>query len=581
MLKKNKPASESAALTGKLFLKRYSKKQSFLLYAAVLSGTASTLLLLIQWVTFSYLAHTLFIEKAQLNDLYGSLIVLFTSLIGQPLFTRLQVHLSQKASVRIRNDIRLSILAKWRMSSPLVLKKHSAGASAAQWIEEVESMDSYFSRYWPQQNLAIISPILILSVIAWLDWLSALLLLISAPLIPLFMILVGMGAEKVNQKYSLIRQRLAGHFLDRVANLDYIKLLRSESAIYDEVKVNSEGYRTVVMKTLKLAFLSSTVLEFFTSVAIASLAIYIGFSLYGSIDWGPASELTLFSGLAILILAPEFFQPLRNLAAFYHDRATALGSANNLVLLLDSDECDEKSTTSKKYYNLSAPDSGSSGSSGSEQHIAVRLQNLVIGYNQKLPLPHTINIDIQQAQMLSITGPSGAGKSTLLNTLAGYTAPIAGTMSIYPQAAPIAYLPQRGWIKNDTVFNNLKVLAPNATKEQMFDALRIVGLDKELLQKHTGLNTLIGEHGQGLSGGQIQRISIARVLLNPAPLILLDEPTSKLDRLSKRYIISALKILKKERILIVASHDPLLLNIADAHLDLSITSTEDDNEVLV
>ncbi|MGE6461925.1 thiol reductant ABC exporter subunit CydD [Pseudoalteromonas tetraodonis] len=575
MLKKNKPASESAALTGKLFLKRYSKKQSFLLYAAVLSGTASTLLLLIQWVTFSYLAHSLFIEKAQLNDLYGSLIVLFTSLIGQPLFIRLQVNLSQKASVQIRNDIRLSILAKWRMSSPLVLKKHSAGASAAQWIEEVESMDSYFSRYWPQQNLAIISPILILSVIAWLDWLSALLLLISAPLIPLFMILVGMGAEKVNQKYSLIRQRLAGHFLDRVANLDYIKLLRSESAIYDEVKVNSEGYRTVVMKTLKLAFLSSTVLEFFTSVAIASLAIYIGFSLYGSIDWGPASELTLFSGLAILILAPEFFQPLRNLAAFYHDRATALGSANNLVLLLDSDACDEKSTTSNKYYKLSASDSDS------EQHIAVRLQNLVIGYNQKLPLPHTINIDIQQAQMLSITGPSGAGKSTLLNTLAGYTAPIAGTMSIYPQAAPIAYLPQRGWIKNDTVFNNLKVLAPNATKEQMFDALRIVGLDKELLQKHTGLNTLIGEHGQGLSGGQIQRISIARVLLNPAPLILLDEPTSKLDRLSKKYIISALKILKKERILIVASHDPLLLNIADAHLDLSIKSTEDDNEVLV
>ena len=140
-----------------------------------MSGTASTLLLLIQWVTFSYLAHSLFIEKAQLNDLYGSLIVLFTSLIGQPLFIRLQVNLSQKASVRIRNDIRLSILAKWRMSSPLVLKKHSAGASAAQWIEEVESMDSYFSRYWPQQNLAIISPILILSVIAWLDWLSALL----------------------------------------------------------------------------------------------------------------------------------------------------------------------------------------------------------------------------------------------------------------------------------------------------------------------------------------------------------------------------------------------------------------------
>lgn len=574
MLKKNKSVGESSALTGKQFLKRYSKKQSFLLYAAVLSGTASTLLLLIQWVTFSYLAHTLFIEKAQLNDLYGSLIVLFTSLIGQPLFTRLQVHLSQKASVRIRNDIRLSILAKWRNSSPLSLKKHSAGASATQWIEEVESMDSYFSRYWPQQNLAVIAPMLILSVIAWFDWLSALLLLISAPLIPLFMILVGMGAEKVNQKYSLIRQRLAGHFLDRVANLDYIKLLRAENAIYNEVKENSAGYRKVVMKTLKLAFLSSTVLEFFTSVAIASLAIYIGFSLYGAIDWGPASELTLFSGLAILILAPEFFQPLRNLAAFYHDRATALGSANNLVLLLDNALDDENSNTNEKH-------TVSTVTLEDKQHIEVKLQNVVIGYSRQSPLPYKININIQQAHMLSITGPSGTGKSTLLNTLAGYTAPLAGRMSIYPQAAPIAYLPQRGWIKNDTVFNNLKALAPNATRAQMLDVLCTVGLDKELLNKHMGLDTLIGEHGQGLSGGQIQRISIARVLLNPAPLILLDEPTSKLDVLSKKYIISALKILKKERILIVASHDPLLLSIADAHLDLSPINTEGNNEVLV
>lgn len=574
MLKKNKSVGESSALTGKQFLKRYSKKQSFLLYAAVLSGTASTLLLLIQWVTFSYLAHTLFIEKAQLNDLYGSLIVLFTSLIGQPLFTRLQVHLSQKASVRIRNDIRLSILAKWRNSSPLSLKKHSAGASATQWIEEVESMDSYFSRYWPQQNLAVIAPMLILSVIAWFDWLSALLLLISAPLIPLFMILVGMGAEKVNQKYSLIRQRLAGHFLDRVANLDYIKLLRAENAIYNEVKENSAGYRKVVMKTLKLAFLSSTVLEFFTSVAIASLAIYIGFSLYGAIDWGPASELTLFSGLAILILAPEFFQPLRNLAAFYHDRATALGSANNLVLLLDNALDDENSNTNEKH-------TVSTVTLEAKQHIEVKLQNVVIGYSRQSPLPHKININIQQAHMLSITGPSGTGKSTLLNTLAGYTVPLAGSMSIYPQTAPIAYLPQRGWIKNDTVFNNLKALAPNATRAQMLDVLCTVGLDKELLNKHMGLDTLIGEHGQGLSGGQIQRISIARVLLNPAPLILLDEPTSKLDVLSKKYIISALKILKKERILIVASHDPLLLSIADAHLDLSPINTEGNNEVLV
>lgn len=560
-----RPVGESKP-TGRDFLNQYVKQEKVALRSAVIAGSFSTVLLICQWLAFVYIAQAIIIEQEPISSQTSLLLALLGFIIGRTFLTRIQTHFSQQASLNIRNSIRKSILTHWRLSSPMQLKNTSTGAFASQFVEEVESMDGYFSNYWPQQALAIISPLLILCAVGYLNWLSALLLFISAPLIPLFMILVGMGAEALNQKYSTLRQRLAGHFLDRVAHLSTILQLGGKKEVFAEVESNSERYRDVVMKTLKVAFLSSTVLEFFTSIAIAMLAIFIGFSLYGAITWGPAESLTLFSGLTILILAPEFFQPLRNLSQFYHDRASALGAANNLVesLLYNVDNAGtaDKYETNHRDIQTSL-DSNLNNYSVNSPHL--KLSQLVIGFD--LPLTSPLNWDITASNMVAISGDSGSGKTTLLNTLAGFMPALSGSMT-HSIKSSIAYLPQKPWIKNNTIYENLKALAPNATRAEMTAALDQLGLLDELAANHLGLDTLIGEHGKGLSGGQMQRMAFARVLLNPTPIIIFDEPTAQLDLHSKALIYNALKILKDQRILIIASHDPLLIEQSDFHIKL-------------
>ncbi len=563
------------AQTGRNFLNSHARSQRFLLSMAVLSASLSTVLMLVQWLSFALAAEKLIIEEASFESIEFWLLLFVCSVIGRALLTRMQTEFAQKASLNIRRTIRNELLLHWRISNPLRIKQVSAGASAAQWVEEVETMDGYFSRYLPQQMLVVISPLLILGVVAYLNWLCALLLLISAPLIPVFMILIGMGAESLNQKYSTIRQRLAGHFLDRVTHLSTIKILGAEDDVFQEVAAQSDDYLKIVMKTLKLAFLSSTVLEFFTSIAIASLAIYIGFSLYGAITWGPAEELSLFTGLLILILAPEFFQPLRNLSQYYHDRASALGAANNLVLMLNEDKPLDKDTNknehSKAHTEEVSPKLGSSPnvSEQSLRQYTLHLNGLRIAYQKQSPMSQEIELKLNTGQTLVITGSSGSGKSTLLNIIAGFIPTVIGELHIFPkEKVPIAYLPQNAWIKNDSIYNNLIALAPAATKKSMFDVLHSLGLASELTLNHDGLNTIIGEHGQGLSGGQMQRIALARLMLNPAPIVLLDEPSASLDLISKQYIIEALKELKTKTILVIATHDPALKSLADIQINL-------------
>jgi ATP-binding cassette subfamily C protein CydD len=556
-------------LTGRQFLNNHVHSKQTTLLVAVAAGTFSTLLMLTQWLSFSFISEKVIVENALLEEQTSLLIMLICSFMGRALLTRMQTLLSQKASLNVRHNIRRTMLAHWRISSPIYLIDKSTGAFATQFVEDVESMDGYFSRYWPQQALAIISPLLIVSVIAYLNWVCAFILVVAAPLIPLFMILVGMSAEKLNQQYSTVRQRLSGHFLDRVSNLLNIRLLGAEQVIFEEVQNNSQHYRKIVMKTLKVAFLSSTVLEFFTSIAIAALAIYIGFSLYGAITWGPANNVSLFTGLTILILAPEFFQPLRNLSQFYHDRASALGAANNLVELLGNhanNHCTDKSPINKSTKSNQADPCQLRTH---KNKTRLKLSNLAIGYECNHQLIQKLNAELTSGDLLVVSGNSGTGKTTLLNTIAGFVPALAGSLSITPSNNSMAYLPQQAWIKNDTVYENLAALAPKATKNQMCEVLDRLGLASELALKHKGLDTHIGEHGQGLSGGQMQRIALARMLLNPTPVVLLDEPTAKLDALSKKYIINALTILKPEVILVIATHDPSLIDISDMHINLN------------
>lgn len=566
-------------LTGSVLLKEFSEPHMLLLKKATCAGVASTVFLCIMWVSFAALVEGVVINQESLTQ-HKSLIILFVlAALLKVSMLRLQTLYGDRASSFIRSDVRKKILILWRNQSPLVEHQQSPASAATQWVEDIEAMDGYFSKYWPQKILAVASPLIILSVVAYINWICALLLLISAPLIPLFMALIGMGAERINEKHSLTRQRLAGHFLNRVANLTAIKLLNSESQIFDEVESHSTHYRRTVMKTLRVAFLSSTVLEFFTSVAIASLAIYIGFSLYGAITWGPAADITLFSGLLILILAPEFFQPLRTLSQYYHDKAAALGAANNLVGLFDS----SKSLFDEALLRKPIVNASNIVDISHTYMPRVTLNNVSIGHSVNNVLAKAVSIDLRTNQLMVITGSSGSGKSSLLNTIAHYLPPLEGHIHIHPkicEQSPMSYLPQKPWIKNATVLANITEFSPTASKERILGCLSTLGLDDEFNNRPAGLNTMLGEHGQGFSGGQLQRIALCRVLLAPTPIILLDEPTAKLDIKSKQFILEAIKKLRKNAIVIVATHDPLLLEIADAHLCLD-SQPESSDAVLV
>ena len=553
-------APDTKTVSGAQFLKEQVASQRSLLNQSVLYGSVGSVLMIMQWLLVALIAHDTLVNQSPLSNMPGYWLLLLTVSVVKPLFTWKQTNLAQEASANVRNHLRSTLLKRWNTTSPVALQSISNGALASQWIEDIEATDGYFSRYWPQQMLAVITPLLILVTVAYLNWLCAVLLLVSAPLIPLFMILVGMGAEHVNEKYALLRQRLAGHFLDRVANLSTIALLGAQESMSDEVAKRGDTYRNVVMKTLKLAFLSSTVLEFFTSVAIASLAIYIGFSLYGAINWGPAQSLTLFSGLGILLLAPEFFKPLRTLSTYYHDRASALGAANNVV-------------SSMQHLNeqeAALGDSNARHTITSSDVTRLTFNDVVIGYRGNKQKKTALNFSISGQGLLVFSGESGCGKTTLLNTIAGYLHPASGSVEIaLTEAHSIAYLPQKAWIKNATVRDNLSVTAAFASDKEMLKVLDKLELSDELLTHHDGLDTVIGEHGQGLSGGQMQRIALARVLLNPPELILLDEPTASLDIKSRLVIIDALEELKSRSLVVVATHDGELIAKASSHFDLT------------
>lgn len=510
---------------------------------SVAAGVAVGPVLVAQAGLIAWVAHRLIADKTVAPlSLAGVLLVLIAvraALQGVAQWA------GARAGQFVAEDVRQRLLEHMAtVGPPGMAQDHSAGV-ASRVVEQVDSLEGYFARFRPQMIIAVAVPGTILAVVFWLDWLAGILLLASAPLIPLFMALVGMGAEQINRRQFEAMAHLAGHFLDRVRLLPTLQLFGHARASIGEVAGAADRYRARSMRTLRVAFLSSAVLEFFASVAIATVAVYIGFALLGYIEFGPAPAVTAFTGVFVLLLAPEFFQPLRTLSQHYHDRAAALGAVGEIRGLLQRPALEARVHDARL-------DPG-----------RVEVEQARVDHPERGCLAGPVSFVAARGECLVLWGPSGSGKSTLLRLVAGLQAPTGGEVRVGGDAG-VAWLGQRPFLVEGSLADNIRLGSPRAVDDaELRAAAQSAGVTAFSDAMPDGLASDVSERGQGLSGGQAQRLALARVFLSNAPVVVMDEPTASLDGPSAEPVLAALaRLAGSGRTLVIATHHEAVRELA-------------------
>ncbi|MBB1380954.1 cysteine/glutathione ABC transporter permease/ATP-binding protein CydD, partial [Shewanella sp. SR41-2] len=449
------------------------------------------------------------------NLVPAALSLQFFALIGllfvRALLAQVRERISFEAGKRLRTDIRQAVLNKLAALGPVFIKGKPAGAWATLVFEQVEDLHDFYAKYLPQMMLAGFIPLLILACVFPFNWAAGIILMTTAPLIPLFMILVGMGAADANRKNMQALSRLSGHFMDRLKGLQTLKLFNRGEAELVNIEHASEDFRARTMSVLRLAFLSSAVLEFFAAVSIAVLAVYFGFSYLGHLDFGHYGvQVSLFTGMFVLILAPEFYQPLRDLGTHYHAKAQAIGAAEALVELLDY-----QVNTPAKIHSTSL-NMAFTAESINIQAIGVEVFSLD---GQRLAGP--ISFTLPAGEHWAIVGPSGAGKTSLLNALLGFL-PYQGSLLINGQELSqlnvaqwrqhLAWLGQDPQLFHGTVRENVALANPQLNDAQIMTVLEQADISEFVKQQPLGLDLVISDQSAGVSVGQAQRFALARAL---------------------------------------------------------------------
>jgi len=457
--------------------------------------------------------------------------------------------LGQRVSARLRQRLRQQLLVHANLSGPFDLQAQGNTAWWAQrHIEQVDALHGYLAKYLPARMTAMIVPLMIIAVCLGVDWVAGLLLLLAIPLIPFFMVLIGWGTEAVHKSQQDQQAALASQLLDRLEALSWLRRQGALDASSESVEQAAETYRSLSMRVLRVAFLSSATLELVSAMSIGLMAIYIGFSLVGFLTFSPASALTLFSGLFLLMLAPECFLPLRQLAQAHHDMTAAKAAAQTLTPILLDQPLNKKLTTHDV-----------------EQGSAVTLVHVSFQYDEKndKAILDDVSINFEQGQVIGISGDSGSGKSTLLGLIAGFLEPTQGSVQ---RTACWSWLNQRPHLFHRSLRENLLMACLTVPADvQLIEALCDAGIELPDTTLVDGLDTAIGDLNRGVSGGQAQRIALARALLNQSTLWLLDEPTAALDEQTRDQLLDTLlSRAKRDHVtVIVASHDQALLSRCD------------------
>ncbi|WP_037708054.1 thiol reductant ABC exporter subunit CydD [Streptomyces griseus] len=530
-------------------LLRYARATRFFLVAVVVLGLAGAALVIAQAMLIAEIVVGAFQQGLSVSALTTPLLLLAGVAAGRGLVSWLTELAAHRASASVKSELRGRLLERATALGPGWLGGQRTGSLLALATRGVDALDDYFARYLPQLGLAVVVPLAVLARIVTEDWVSAAIIVVTLPLIPVFMILIGWYTQaRMDRQWKLL-SRLSGHFLDVVAGLPTLKVFGRAKAQAASIRAITGDYRRATMRTLRIAFLSSFALELLSTLSVALVAVTIGMRLvHGTLD--------LYTGLVILVLAPEAYLPLRQVGAQFHAAAEGLAAAEEIFEVLET------------------PVRGG-GTRPVPAGARLELDRVTVRHpGRTAPSLAAASLTVEPGETVALVGPSGAGKSTLLDVVLGFTEPEAGgavrvggvdLAELDPEAwrARIAWVPQRPYLFAGSIAENVRLARPGASDAEVRAALRDAGADSFVDGLPDGAGTVLGEDGAGLSAGQRQRLALARAFLADRPLLLLDEPTAALDGETEAGIVDAVRRLAEGRTVLLVVHRPALLAVAD------------------
>ncbi|MFI8204496.1 thiol reductant ABC exporter subunit CydD [Streptomyces sp. NPDC085937] len=528
-------------------LVRYARATRGFLAAVVGLGAVGAGLVVAQAMLIAEIVVGSFQDGRSVGELRTPLLLLVAVAAGRGLVGWLTERAAHRASAAVKSELRGRLLDRATALGPGWLDGQRTGSLVTLATRGVDALDGYFSRYLPQLGLAVVVPAAVLARIVTEEWVSAAIIVGTLPLIPVFMVLIGWATQNRMDRQWLMLSRLSGHFLDVVAGLPTLKVFGRAKAQAESIRRITDEYRRATLRTLRIAFISSFALELLATLSVALVAVTIGMRLvYGELD--------LYTGLLILILAPEAYLPLRQVGAQYHAAAEGLGAAEEIFTVLETP------------LPAAGKDAVPQG--------AVSFENVTVRYpGRRTDAVSDVSFTVAPGETVALVGPSGAGKSTLLNVLLGFVRPDAGRVSVGGADLTgldlaewhrhIAWVPQRPHLYAGTIAENVRLARPDADDDAVRRALGDAGALDFVDALPDGADSMLGEDGTGLSAGQRQRLALARAFLADRPVLLLDEPTAALDGATEAEVVAAVRRLAAGRTVLLVVHRPALLAVAD------------------
>ena len=518
-----------------------------LLVLTVTLGALSGVLIVLAARVLAGVVNGVFLGGLALADVWPLLVALAAIAVVRGLLLWSGDVTANRVATRVKTDLRERLTAHLLALGPAYTRGERTGELVNTAVEGIEALDAYFSQYLPQLALAVLIPVTFLLVVFPLDPLSGLVLLLTAPLIPVFMILIGSLADSLTRQQWTALSRMSAHFLDVLQGLTTLKLFnrsREQIAVIAEI---SDRYRDTTLGVLRVAFLSALVLEMVGTLSTALIAVEIGLRvLYGRL----AFEQAFF----VLILAPEFYLPLRLLGTRFHAGIAGVTAARRVFEVLETPVGDgatrRHDDTEREFVASQHPS------------VTVSLDEVHYTYDQGRSALNGVSFEIRPGEKVALVGPSGAGKSTIAALFLGFIQPTSGTITFADERDPassfqhpaIAWVPQLPYLFNTTVAENIRLGRPRAGQDDVIQAAQQAGADDFICALPRGYETVIGERGARLSGGQAQRIALARAFLVDAPLVILDEATANLDPESEAQIQASLARLLTGRTALIIAH---------------------------